>query len=478
MPEENTNILEFNSDSDTIDESIDNLELVGVDALDQLDTDMNTMFTSLDTAFPDRVVRPNFKNDLRTAQVARENGDADADSLFTNLRIQWRNAVTGVDTIVDTILAGEPYNVYEQAPNADGELQFDGTYKAIKRAKEQEITVIAPELATALVPTVIDNTNTTTGNTVVTFKRFSKYRRSVLNEIDLLINQITETQNIQKNISPPNLIDYSTNLDILQSIQNRSATRNFGIKPKNLFNWANSYGFSNLTADEIAELDDIIFKETKTLGYTRVKKIAQQIIRYMKNNLINDETDVDALYELALSRVKAVSRRDRIAGLSFTGNDDNYAVVYGYTFTNIMERSKASFIDDKFKDIGSSILQIITKYKQEIIHINAYKRNTRFGPKQEYLSTTTSVAGLYTEETFVPHMMYNPVTGEGVNTQSYAEHVRYSALGYVHTKPETTTTDTEDTTTATTPSTTSTVSTGTSTTSTSTSTSTSSGYSY
>ena len=40
-----------------------------------------------------------------------------------------------------------------------------------------------------------------------------------------------------------------------------------------------------------------------------------------------------------------------------------------------MERSKASFIDDKFKDIGSSILQIITKYKQEIIHINAYKRN-------------------------------------------------------------------------------------------------------
>ena len=40
---------------------------------------------------------------------------------------------------------------------------------------------------------------------------------------------------------------------------------------------------------------------------------------------------------------------------------------------------------------------------------------------------------------FSPHYMYDPVTGEAFYANTYEDHLRYEALGYVHTKPDTAT---------------------------------------
>lgn len=40
------------------------------------------------------------------------------------------------------------------------------------------------------------------------------------------------------------------------------------------------------------------------------------------------------------------------------------------------------------------------------------------------------------EKDFKPHMMYDPKTGKGVKANTYADHVKYDKMGYVHDKPE------------------------------------------
>tara|TARA_R100000231_G_scaffold105396_1_gene78101 strand:+ start:844 stop:1422 length:579 start_codon:yes stop_codon:yes gene_type:complete len=40
---------------------------------------------------------------------------------------------------------------------------------------------------------------------------------------------------------------------------------------------------------------------------------------------------------------------------------------------------------------------------------------------------------------FRPHYMYDPVTGDAFYAATYEDHLRYEALGYVHTRPDTAT---------------------------------------
>lgn len=44
-----------------------------------------------------------------------------------------------------------------------------------------------------------------------------------------------------------------------------------------------------------------------------------------------------------------------------------------------------------------------------------------------------------TPPAFSPHYMYDPVTGEAFYANTYEDHLRYEALGYVHTRPDTAT---------------------------------------
>ena len=60
-------------------------------------------------------------------------------------------------------------------------------------------------------------------------------------------------------------------------------------------------------------------------------------------------------------------------------------------------------------------------------------------PSSVYNIQTTGAATGFnpftTAGTFVPHTMYDPVTGIGYSANTYEEHLLYESLGYVHTRP-------------------------------------------
>ena len=53
----------------------------------------------------------------------------------------------------------------------------------------------------------------------------------------------------------------------------------------------------------------------------------------------------------------------------------------------------------------------------------------------EATATTTSFNPFTSAGTFVPHTMYDPVTGIGYSASTYEEHLLYEKLGYTHTAP-------------------------------------------
>jgi len=55
-------------------------------------------------------------------------------------------------------------------------------------------------------------------------------------------------------------------------------------------------------------------------------------------------------------------------------------------------------------------------------------------------TTSTGFDPFTTTGTFVPHTMYDPVSGIGYAANTYEEHILYQQLGYTHTAPETTST--------------------------------------
>ena len=468
MPNENTAQETFRLEDERSEETIEEMELIdGGDLLDTLDEELDYVFELLDDAFPDKEVRANLHFDLQTAQGALINNLDTADNLFSNIRIQWKEAVDDIDSIIDAIFANPTYDIVNLVQNVDGVLQPNGIYSAVDRDQPPVLTTANPDLPVPLTESVVDNTRNIIGNTVVSFDQYSAYRNAVLGELDVILDNITTVKNNSINDG-----SYTTNKPIRKMLERNAANRGFGIKPLELARYAAERGYENLSAEEILELDQAIFKETKILGYTRVKKIIQSIIRHMFNNIKETDDDVDFHYTMITDRLKTSSQREKLYGISFTGNDVNFTVVYAYTFSNIIKRESSNYIDEEFRNTSNEVLEIFKKYKQEVIQINAYESNTNFGPEIPYKSDT-----VYTTTDFIPHTMYNPTTGEAVFTATYQDHIFYSQLGYVHTKPviQTSTTTTEDTTTDTTPSAT-TTSTSSSTTTSSTTTSYSSGY--
>lgn len=447
MPNENTAQEDFRLEDERSEETIEEIELNdGGNLLDTLDDELDYLFELLDTAFPDKEVRANLHFDLQTAQGALINNLDTADNLFSNIRIQWKEAVEDIDAIIDAIFANPAYDIVNLVQNVDGVLQPNGIYSAVDRDQPPILTTANPDLPVPLTESVVDNTRNIVGNTVVSFDQYSAYRNAILEELDVILNNITTVKNNSLNDS-----NYTMNKPIRKILEQNATNRGFSKKPLELARYAAERGYENLSAEEILELDQAIFKETKILGYTRVKKIIQSIIRYMFNNIKENEDNLDVLFNEIVNKLKTSSQREKLYGISFTGNDINFTVVYAYTFSDIIKRESYTYIDEGFRNTSNEILEIFKKYKQEVIQINAYESNSNFGPEIPYKSDT-----VYTTTDFIPHTMYNPTTGEAVFTATYQDHINYSQLGYVHTKPvietSTTTSTTATTSVTTTPS--------------------------
>ena len=457
----------FNDLDDSNDVTSSKLD-AGADVIDELNSDLDALFDSLDVAYPDIEELANFHTDLTTARTALFNGDDNATNLFTNIRRQWKEAVENVDIIVDEVISNPNYDIITQAPNVDGVLQANGVFSPVELDSEPVVTTTAPDLPVPITSTVVDNRNNTSGNTVVTFIQYSAYRTAILTELDAIIDRITIVKNTEASDT-----NYIMNKLVRQQLENAAAGKGFSKKILSVAQYATRLGYDSLTAEQILELDQAIFRESKILGYTRVKKIAQQIINHLSENIKETDDDVDFHYTMITDRLKTSSQKEKLFGISFTGNLEDYCVVYGYTYSEIIKREPESFKDEQFRNIGEEIKSVFEKYKQELIQINTYESNTNFGPDLPYASSV-----VYTTTSFTPHTMYNPTTGEAVFTETYEDHLRYGALGYVHTKPEGTTTSTTSTPSVTVSTTSTSTSTTTSTTSTSTtpSTSYSSGY--
>tara|TARA_Y100000004_G_C8937094_1_gene422570 strand:- start:321 stop:1727 length:1407 start_codon:yes stop_codon:yes gene_type:complete len=426
----NQNIFENIDDSNDVASS--KLD-AGADSLDELNSDLDSLFGALDDAFPDVEELANFHTDLVAAQTALANGDDNATNLFANIRRQWKEAVDNVDIIIDEVLSNAQYDVYTQAPNVDGVLQANGVYSPVQLDSEPVVTTTAPDLPIPITSTVVDNRTNTNGNTVVTFIQYSAYRNALLTELDAILDRITVVKNTEASDT-----NYVMNKLVRQQLENAATGKGFSKKILSVAQYATKLGYDSLSAEQIFELDQAIFRESKILGYTRVKKIAQQIINHLSQNIKETEDSVEELYTEITDRLKTSSQKEKLFGISFTGNSEDYCVVFGYTYSEIIKREPESFRDEQFRNIGDDIKDVFVKYKQELIQINAYEANTNFGPDLPYASSV-----VYTTTSFTPHTMYNPTTGEAVFTETYEDHLRYSALGYVHTKPNVTTGETE-----------------------------------
>lgn len=424
---------------------VENLAVSGADAIDDLDSQMATLFDNLDTAFPDQTIRANFKTELTNAQNLIRDNDPSVASVLETIRQQWRNAVPEVDTITEQLLINPLYNIYDQAPNVDGILEADGTYSPVIKSKEPFVAVQNPPIAITPAPTVIDNTANMLGNTVVSFNQYNAYKNALRAELDAEIEKVISANNYEKSIAPT--IDTRTRLNLQQ--QSTAAGYDKGL---GLLKYAKDFGISQLSEEQIIELNNFSLVETKILGYTRVRKVLQFIINYMfEKSKFNLDPDLDMIFQAGVNLAKQNIVKERLFGIAFTGSDENYLTIFGYTFNNLISRESPAFVDTQFNGVDVTILNIFKKYKQELININYYELNTIGGPEFQYTSNMVDESSRFSQSGFIPHTMYDPVTGVAYFAATYADHIRFAALGYTHTPPvittteETSSTTTEDT---------------------------------
>lgn len=452
MATTNSDQATFLQNKDLVSLAADNIEIADYDAVVDLDTEVDTLFSSLETAYPTREVRANFKLDLQIAIDALNEGLESASGLFSTLRKQWSVAVPEVDSIVNIITSGEPYDVYTQAPNVDGILQENGLYSPVRKSRQPFQATENPTQSAAIESTVKDNTLTPFGTTVISFNQYSSYKKVIRDELNVILKRVIDIDNYEMSITPAP--DVKTRLDFEAKAQIAGFDKERGI-----FNYAYGFGYNELTDEEIVELNRYALEQSKILGYARVRKQLQFIIDYMfihTRGILN--FDLNSIYNQALVSAQNKSVREKLFGIAFTGVAENFLTVYGYTFDNLLNSESPTFVDNQFNTAGLDILNIFTKYKQELIGIGFYEANAIGGPELAYKTEQSAESLLYTTANFVPHTMYDSA-GNAYAANTYEEHLRFAALGYTHSASSTTTT----TTTTTTPTTTTTTTTPTTT---------------
>lgn len=441
MATTNSNQATFFQNKEVVSLTADNIEIADYNAIEDLDTEVDALFSSLETAYPTQTLRANFKVDLQVAIDARNEGLESASSLFSILRRQWSVAVPEVDSIVNTITSGQPYDVYTQAPNTDGILQESGIYSPVIKSQEPFQVTESPLASVAIESTVKDNTLTPLGTTVISFNQYSSYKKVIRDELNAILKQVIDIDNYEISITPAP--DVKTRLDL----ERRAQIAGFD-KERGIFNYAYGFGYNELTDEEIAELNRYALSRSKTLGYARVRKQLQFIIDYMFTNTRGViDFDLNSIYNQALVSAQNKNTREKLFGIAFTGVDENFLTVYGYTYDNLLNSEPATFIDDEFNTAGADILNIFTKYKQELIGIGFYEANAIGGPELAYKTEQSAESLLYTDTNFVPHTMYDSA-GNAYASNTYEDHLRFAALGYTHSLPATSTSTTTTTTTA------------------------------
>tara|TARA_R100000234_G_C5003143_1_gene181256 strand:+ start:2948 stop:4528 length:1581 start_codon:yes stop_codon:yes gene_type:complete len=209
--------------------------------------------------------------------------------------------------------------------------------------------------------------------------------------------------------------------------------------------------------EQINALNNYTLNYTYNNGIKAVVSLINEQIDYVEAQMLLDSSkNPNDLLQIIIRKQKQKFNEYVLEGLPYVGRQDEYLYIYPFSYEDLIQGSAGDNSVNIFSLVEPFMVDAIKDLKKEFKLIAEYKTNTRISDAKQLtpepppgwsynndgtlskIVVDTAVRSADTRKTksnFVPHLMYNPRTGEAFMASSYELHVAYGDLGYIHGEP-------------------------------------------